>query len=245
MRVEDYANTLDGFLAEYVLVPAEPIIKIPDSMSYEDASTLQSAGLTSWNAVIAAGKVKPGDTVLTIGTGGVSVFGMQWAKMAGARVIITSSSDAKLEQMRKMGADITVNYRSNPNWPQEVLDRTGGRGADIVLNNVGLAELDNCLTACASGARIMHIGSNSVAPNRPAVAEGPVLKRFGNMITRDLAIKGIIVGSRRMFEDLIGAMQQHNIKPVIDRVFPFEQVREAIAYMESGDKLGKIMIKIG
>ena len=180
MRVQDYANTLDGFLAEYVVVPAEPIIKIPDGMSYEDAATLQSAGLTAWNAVVAAGKVKPGDTVLTIG----------------------------------------------------------------ILNNVGLQELDNCLTASASGARIMHIGSNSVAPGRPAVGDAPAIKRFGNMITRDLTIKGIIVGSRRMFEDLIIAMHQHGIKPLIDRVYPFEQAREAIAYMESGDKLGKIMIRV-
>lgn len=245
MRNEDYANNIDGFLAEYVLVPADPIIKIPDSMTFEEASTLQSAGLTSWNAVVANGRIKPGETMLTIGTGGVSVFGFQWAKMAGARVIITSSSDAKLDVMRKMGADVTINYRANPNWTQEVLDRTGGRGVDMVLNNVGLAELDNCITCCASGARIMHIGANAVARNQPAPAPPPAPKQMGKVIIRDLTIKGIIVGSRRMFEDLIVAMQQHNVKPMIDRVYPFEQAREAIAYMESGDKLGKVVIKIG
>ena len=245
MRNEDYANNIDGFLAEYVLVPADPIIKIPDNMSFEEASTLQSAGLTSWNAVIAAGKVKPGDTVLTIGTGGVSVFGFQWAKMSGARVIVTSSSDAKLEVMHKMGADITINYRSSPNWTQEVLDRTGGRGVDIVLNNVGLGELDNCITCCASGGRVMYLGANAVARNQPAPPPPPAPKQMGKVIMRDLTIKGIVVGSRRMFEDLLVAMHQHNIKPMIDRVYPFEQAREAIAYMESGEKLGKVVIKIG
>lgn len=245
MAQEDYANTLDGFLAEYVVVPADALVKIPDAMTFEEASTLQSAGLTSWNAVVAAGRVKSGDTVLTIGTGGVSVFGLQWAKMSGARAIITSSSDAKLDRMRVLGADIAINYRTNPNWAQEVLERTGGQGADIVLNNVGIAEMENCLAACASGGRVMYIGANPVARQAPTPAEPPVLKRLPNLIMKDLTIKGIIVGSRRMFEDMIAAMHQHRVKPLIDRVYPFAQVREAIAYFESGEKLGKVVIQVG
>ncbi|MSO98876.1 MAG: NAD(P)-dependent alcohol dehydrogenase [Rhodospirillaceae bacterium] len=243
MREQDFAGTMDGFLAEYALVPADPLVKIPDSMSFEDASTLQSAGLTAWNAVVEAGHAKASDTVLTLGTGGVSVFGLQWAKMMGARVIITSSSDAKLERMKALGADMTVNYRTTPNWSQAVLDMTGGRGADIVLNTVGIQEMEQCLTACASGARVMFIGANPVTPDRKASAP-TALTRFPNLIMKDLTIKGIVVGSRRMFEDLVKAMTANKIKPVIDRVYNFDQVREALAYMESGEKIGKIVIKV-
>ncbi len=243
MREEDYSNTLDGFLAEQALVPADPLVKIPDGVTYEDASTIPSAGLTAWNAVVEAGHAKASDTVLTIGTGGVSVFGLQWAKMLGAKVIITSSSDAKLERMRALGADITINYKTTPNWAQEVLDKTGGRGADIVLNNVGMGEMERCLLACASGGRVMYIGANAVTPDRKDAAP-TALTRFPNLIIKDLTIKGIIVGSRRMFEDLLTAMATNKIKPVIDRVYTFDQVREAIAYLESGEKVGKIVIRV-
>lgn len=244
MSQDDFAATTDGFLAEQVVVPADALVKLPDGISYEEASTLQSAGLTAWNAVVEAGRAHPSDTVLTLGTGGVSVYGLQWAKMLGARTIVTSSSDAKLERMRALGANITINYRTNPKWADEVLNRTGGRGADIVLNTVGMQEMENCLSACASNGRVMYIGANAVVhgDNIPAPA---ALTRFPNLIIKSLNITGIIVGSRRMFEDLVQAMATNGIKPVIDRVYPFEQVREAIAYMESGDKLGKIVIKIG
>ncbi|MBM3514792.1 MAG: NAD(P)-dependent alcohol dehydrogenase [Alphaproteobacteria bacterium] len=243
MALKDYASNIDGFLAEQIVVPAEPLIKLPDSMSYEDASTLQSAGLTSWNAVICAGGAKPGDVVCTIGTGGVSLYALAWAKMVGATAIITSSNDAKLARMRELGADITINYRTTPNWAQEVLAKTGGRGADIVLNNVGVQEMEQCLTACASNGKVMYIGANPV--NRSRTIETPAgLTRFPNLIMKDLTIKGIVVGSRRMFEDLIAAMTAHKVKAVIDKVFPFEQAREAVAYMESADRLGKVVIKV-
>lgn len=244
MREEDYSNTLDGFLAEQALVHADPLVKIPDSVTYEDASTIPSAGLTAWNAVIEAGHTKPGYTVLTIGTGGVSMFGLQWAKMMGARVIITSSNDAKLEKMKALGADVAINYRTTPNWSQAVLDATNGRGADVVLNNVGMGEMEQCLMACASGGKVMYIGANAVTPDRKD-APPTALTRFPNLIIKDLTIKGIIVGSRRMFEDLLAAMATNNIKPIIDRVYAFDQVHDAIAYMQSGDKIGKIVIRVG
>ena len=243
MREQDYAMTLDGFLVEQAVVPAAALIGLPDSISYEEASTLQSAGLTAWNAVVENGRVKAGETVVTIGTGGVSVFAMQWAKMKGARVIVTSSSDEKLARMKQLGADDGVNYGHDPAWSKGVMELTDGRGADLVINNVGLAELDQCLEACASGARIMHVGANPVAPGRKAVVpEAP--RRMGLLIMRDLTIKGIIVGSREMFVNMIQQMAAHHIEPVIDRVYEFEQVNEAIAYMASGAKLGKIVIRI-
>jgi NADPH:quinone reductase-like Zn-dependent oxidoreductase len=243
MTKDDFSMTRDGFLAEQVVVPAEPLVKIPDSMSYEEACTLQSAALTAWNAVVEGGCTRSSDVVVTLGTGGVSVFGMQFAKMLGARVIITSSDDAKLERMRALGADDTINYRQNPDWWKEVLSKTGGRGADVILNNVGASELDSCLYASASGARICFIGNNPVAAGRKAEAPKP-LTRLPLLIIRDLTLKGIVVGSRRMFEDLIKSMVQNNIKPVIDRVYGFDQVREAYEYVIAGAKIGKVVIRI-
>lgn len=244
MAKTDYGATLDGFLAEQVVVPEAALIKLPDNMSYEDACTLQSPGLTAWNAVVEAGAVRPSDTVLTLGTGAVSVFGMQWAKMLGARVIVTSSSDEKLERMKALGADMTVNYRTHPNWSEQVLGMTGGEGANVVLNNVGLQEMENCLLACASRGKVMYIGANPVVHSEDGQAAPPSLSRLPNLILKDLTIKGIIVGSRRMFVDLITAMDAHQIKPVIDRVFAFDEIYDAIAYMKSGDKLGKVVIKV-
>ncbi len=243
MAEKDYASTIDGFLAEQVVVPAVALIKLPDSMSYEDASTLQSPGLTAWNAVVEAGAAKASDTVLTLGTGAVSVFGMQWAKMLGARCIMTSSSDDKIKRLKELGADDGVNYRINPDWPSEVLQLTDGEGADIILNNVGLGELENCLLAAASNGRIMHIGANPVVHNQ-GPQEPPSLSKLPNIIIKNLTIRGIIVGSRRMFVDLIQAMVTNDIRPVIDRVFHWDDIYDVIEYMQSGEKIGKIVIRV-
>ncbi|MDX2224997.1 MAG: NAD(P)-dependent alcohol dehydrogenase [Rhodospirillaceae bacterium] len=244
MSRDDFAGTRDGFLAEYVVVPEAPLIKLPDDISFEQASTLQSAGLTAWNAVVEAGRARASDTVLTLGTGGVSVFGLQWAKMLGARVIITSSSDAKLERMKALGADVTINYRTTPDWAAAVMAATDGRGADIVLNTVGLSEMQACLMSCASGGRVMYIGANSVAADRKAPAPTS-LSSLPNLIIKDLTIKGIVVGSRRMFEDLLTAMSRNRIAPVIDRVYAFDEAAEAVRYMQSGEKVGKVVIRVG
>lgn len=244
MAKTDYGATIDGFLAEQVLVPEAPLIRLSDSMSYEDACTLQSPGLTAWNAVVEAGATRPSDVVLTLGTGAVSVFGMQWAKMLGARVIVTSSSDEKLERMKALGADMTVNYRTNPEWSQQVLDLTSGEGANVVLNNVGLQEMENCLMACASRGKVMYIGANPVVHTEDGPGTPPTLSRLPNLILKDLTIKGIIVGSRRMFVDLLTSMEVNNITPVIDKVFGFDEIFDAIAYMKSGEKLGKVVIKV-
>ena len=243
MAEKDYSATIDGFLAEQVVVPAVALIKLPDSMSYEEASTLQSPGLTAWNAVVEASAARAGDTVLTLGSGAVSVFGMQWARMLGAQCIMTSSSDRKLARLKELGADFGVNYRTSPDWPAEVLELTHGEGADIILNNVGLGEMENCLMAAASNGRIMHIGANPVVHNQ-GPQEPPSLTKLPNIILKNLTVRGIIVGSRRMFEDLIQAMVTNNIKPVIDRVFDWDDVYDAIEYMQSGEKIGKIVIRV-
>lgn len=243
MRAFDYGMTIDGFLAERRVVPAIALVKLPDSVTYEDAATLPSAGITAWQGVVVAGRAGPGTTVLTLGTGGVSVAALQWAKMLGARVVVTSSDDAKLARMRELGADDVVNYRTTPGWYKEVLTLTGGRGADVVINTVGMAELDACMEASASGGRIAFIGSNSVAPGR-GVSQPEPLKRLGLLIVRDLTLKGVIVGSRQMMVDMVQAMADHAIKPVVDRVYDFDQSNEAIEYVRGADKIGKVLIRV-
>lgn len=243
MREADFAQTIDGFLAELRTVPAQALLPIPDSISYEAASTYQSAGLTAWQAVVVQGRAGPRDTVVTIGTGGVSLFALQWAKMLGARVIVTSSSDDKLARARGLGADETINYRATPRWYEAVLDLTDGRGANIVVNTVGMSELDACLEASASGGRILFVGSNAVSPDRRLAPPEP-LKRLGLLIIRDLTLKGIVVGSRSMFADLLAAAHARRIEPVIDSVWPFDQANEALAHMASGRNFGKVVIRV-
>jgi len=244
MREDDFGQTRDGFLCELAVVPAAALVRLPESITYEEASTLPSAGLTAWQAVVEAGRVLPGETLVTIGTGGVSVFAMQWAKMLGARVIVTSSSDAKLARMRALGADETINYRTTPDWHLEVRKRTGGRGAHMVINTVGLAELDRCLESCESGARIMFVGASPVSPDRVEAALAAP-RRLGLLIIRDLTLKGIVVGSRRMMVDMLASMQAKGIRPVIDRVYDFADANAALACAARGDKIGKVVIRVG
>lgn len=242
---QDHGQTADGFLREYAAVPANALVRIPDSLSYEQAATLPSAGLTAWQAVVVEGRLRPGATVVVTGTGGVSVYTMQWAKLLGARVIVTSSSDAKLARMRELGADGGVNYRDVPKWYESVLAQTGGRGAELVVNTVGLTELDNCLEACRSGGRVAYIGAAPTTSDRAAVAPA-VPKRLGLLIIRDLTLKGIVVGSRRMMEDLVAALDRHpEVRPVIDRVYEFAQANEALQYFAQAGKIGKVVIRVG
>lgn len=233
---QDFGNILDGFFSEQALVPAAALVKLPDRMSYEEASTLQSSVLTPWRGLVEA-KTLPGETVLTLGTGNVSVFGMQLAKMMGARVIITSSSDEKLAKVKTMGADLTVNYKTFPDWDKEVLRLTGGRGADVVLNTVGYSTLEKSLASCASNGRVMQLGAAESFKDAN-------VKNLPNLILKDLTIKGFTVASRAMLADLVRAVESNNFKPYIDRVFPFEQTLDAIRYAQSGEKIGKVVIRI-
>jgi NADPH:quinone reductase-like Zn-dependent oxidoreductase len=235
MMQYDRSVNVDGFLAEQALVPAAALVKIPDSLGFEQASTLQSAGLTAWRALVVEGGVRAGDVVLTLGTGGVSLFNLQLAKAQGATVIVTSSSDAKLARLKQLGADLGINYRKSPAWDEVVLARTAGHGADVVLNTVGYAEMERCLRSCANNARLVHIGSGK--------AQAP-FTALPNLMVRNVTFKGITVGSRRMFEDLVRAVVANRIGPVIDRVFPFEQAVDAVRFFESGERLGKVVIRV-
>jgi NADPH:quinone reductase-like Zn-dependent oxidoreductase len=245
MREEDYGFTRDGFLRELAAVPADALVRLPDNLCYEDAATLPSAGLTAWQAVVVEGRLRPGSTVVTIGTGGVSVCAMQWAKLLGARVIVTSSSDEKLARLRELGADGGINYRATPQWYEGVMALTGGRGADLVVNTVGLQELDNCLEACRSGGRVAYIGASAVTADRVGTPP-PAPRRLGLLIMRDLTIRGILVGSRRMMEDLVDALEHHpEVRPIVDRVYEFDQANEAMDYFGRTGKIGKVVIRVG
>jgi NADPH:quinone reductase-like Zn-dependent oxidoreductase len=228
--------SVDGMLAQEVVVPEQALVTAPSNLSFAEISTLGCAGVTAWNALFVEGRVEPGHTVLLLGTGGVSIWALQLAKAAGLRVIITSSSDTKLERARSLGADETINYRTVPEWQDEVLRRTGGRGADLVVEVGGHGTLGRSVAATRVGGTIVLVGG--VGGFTTELEIRPLLTGYERMA-------GIMVGSRAMFEDLNRFVAQTQIHPVIDRVFPFEQAREAQAYLESGGHFGKIVIQVG
>jgi len=225
----------DGMLAEYVVTDASGLLTVPGYLSFEEAATLPCAAVTAWNALFTRGRLKAGDTVLLEGTGGVSIFGLQLAAAAGARPIITSSRDAKLDHARLLGAVATINYRRVADWDGEVLRLTDGHGADHVLEVGGQDTLPKALAALAWGGHVAIIGGLSGwAPAIPT----PALMR------KSASVSGIYVGSREDFSALLAFMQQHELRPVIDRVFDFEDAPAAYAYLASGEHLGKVVIRM-
>ena len=233
--VADIGNTMDGWLGEMILLPTQCLAKLPVSISSEHAATYSGSGVTVWHALHEVAHVRSDDIVLTLGTGGVSSFGLLLAKAAGAQVVVTSSSDEKLVEMKKMGADITVNYRSNPQWGKEVIEKTGGRGASVVLENVGPGTLDQSMAASSNNARIVMIGTGRPPPNPPNM--------YG-MYIKNLILKAISAGSRTMLENMITAMAQNRLAPVIAKTIPFADARQAYQELHDGDHIGKIVIKV-
>ncbi len=231
-RFHDLGNSADGVLAERIVLPAHCLFKLPSKLTTEQNATLTAAGTAVWSTVQKLGQIKAGDTVLSLGTGGVSVFAMQIAKMNGARAVITSSSDEKLERMRDLGADVTVNYRTNPDWEQEVLEKTGG--VDIVVETAGIGTLGKSMACCAPNARIGLIG---------ALARGEQ-PSMGGLLGKNLTLKGITSGSRTMMEEFVSAIEATGFEPVIDRVFDFDQAHEAYEHLDSGTHIGKVVIKL-
>ena len=224
---------LSGVLQDYVVVPAEEAVSVPANLSDGEAATLPIAAVTAWST-LQEGDIKAGDTVLVQGTGGVSLFALQFAKIMGARVIALSSSDEKLARARQLGADVGINYRTTPDWAPAVKDATQGRGADIIVETAG-ATLDKSLAAVAFGGFIGIVGF--VAGLK---AEIPLRAIIGPMIR----IRGIAVGSRTRFEAMNRAIAQHKLKPVVDSRFPLEKAAEAFRRMEQGQHFGKIVIDL-
>jgi NADPH:quinone reductase-like Zn-dependent oxidoreductase len=224
---------IGGVLAESVLLHENGLVHIPAHLSFEEAATLPCAAVTAWHALITEGCLKPGDTVVTLGSGGVSLFALQFSKLAGARVIATSGSDEKLSKLREMGASDGINYKTTPDWDKQVRGLTGA-GADHIVEVGGASTLPRSLKAVRMGGRISLIGN---------VAGGGEVNPVP-LLMKNVRMQGIFVGSREMFEAMNAAIVTHGLHPVVDRVFPFDQAREAMRYMESGAHFGKICIKI-
>jgi NADPH:quinone reductase-like Zn-dependent oxidoreductase len=229
------AGGAEGVLQEYRLFGQEEIVARPAHLSAEEASTLPCAAVTAWHALVNSGGVQRGETVLTLGTGGVSVFAIQFAKALGARVISTSSSDEKLQKARNLGADETINYREQVDWEKTVMDLTGGLGVDHVVEVGGTGTLARSVKAVRVGGHIALIGALDMAGEFNPI---PVFMKA-------IRMQGIFVGSREMFEAMNTFISQKQIKPVIDRTFSFEEAKEALSYMQSGSHFGKIVIRVG
>lgn len=235
-RIALGAPPADGVLAELAVFDEQDAVALPAHLSFEAAATLPCAGVTAWHALMVIATVRPGDTVLVLGTGGVSMLALQFAVLAGARVIATSSSDEKLARARALGADALINYRTTPEWQQEVLRLTEGRGADHIVEVGGVGTLGRSIQAVAAGGKILLIG---------------VLTGFSGdcnpygLMAKGASLHGIFVGSRAMFERMNRAIAAHRLEPAIDRVFPFTDAAAAYRHLENGAHFGKIVIRIG
>ena len=225
---------VDGYAREYVVRPATWFTRAPKGWTATEAATLTTAGLTAWRALVADAKLKAGDVVLALGTGGVSIFALQFARAMGAMVIVTSSSDAKLERARALGADHVINYRQVPEWGAAVRVWTGGRGVDHVLELGGPGTLPQSIIAARIGGHISLIGTltgfTGVVPT-------------AMMMIKQIRLQGIIVGHRRQQQEMVRAIESIGLKPVIDRTFPLSSLADAFRHEESGAHLGKICVE--
>ncbi|HEY1993814.1 MAG TPA: NAD(P)-dependent alcohol dehydrogenase [Edaphobacter sp.] len=232
---------VDGMLAEYVLLDQDGVVRFPEHLSYEEAATLPCAGVTAWNALHHAGEpahaALPGETIVIQGTGGVSIFALQFGKLLGARVIGTSSSDEKLTRAVTLGLDAGCNYKERPDWSGWVSELTGGQGADRIIEVGGAGTFGQSLRATHVGGLIAQIGVLSGAVTSEPLALTPILHK-------QLHVQGIYVGSRAMFEQMNTAIATAGLHPVIDRVFGADQVREAFLHMQSASHFGKIVIRV-
>ena len=227
-------GTFDGMLAEYVILPEGGVIHTPGHLSFEEAATLPCAGVTAWNAIVEAGRIRAGETVLLLGTGGVSMFALQFAKLHGAHVIIASSSDEKLARAKALGADTLINYRTTPDWEQEVVKATGGRGVDIVVEVGGAGTLERSIKSVRIGGFIAIIG---VLAGVGQIDPRPI-------IGRAVRLQGIFVGSSEMFASMNRGIAQTALKPIIGRTFAFDEAKQAYDYQASGSHFGKIVVKV-
>lgn len=227
------AGGLDGVLRDYGAFDEQGLVEIPAHLSFEEASTLPCAAVTAWNALANSGNLKAGETVLTLGTGGVSVFAIQFAKLHGARVIATSSSDEKLARAKELGADEIINYRERPDWDKEVLRLTDKAGVDHVVEVGGAGTLSKSLNSVRVGGHVALIG---------VLASGGDFDPR-SILMKSVRVQGVYVGSRSMFEEMNRAIEANGLRPSIDRTFAFEEAAPALRHMENGAHFGKIVLK--
>ncbi|WP_088332404.1 zinc-binding dehydrogenase [Sphingomonas mucosissima] len=224
---------IDGFARDIVVLPATAFTKAPAGWSHTEAATITTAGLTAWRALVIDAGLKTGDTVLVLGTGGVSIYALQIARAMGVEVIVTSSSDEKLARATDLGATHTINYRSEPNWGQQVLEITGGRGVDVVVEVGGPGTLAQSLQAVRIGGHVALIGVlTGVSGDVPTAL----------LMAKQARLQGLIVGSRQEQEDFVRALNVSGLRPVVDRTFALEELADAFRYQEGGDHFGKIAV---
>lgn len=226
-------GSLPGVLAEYVVTGEHALVQLPPHLSFVEASTLPCAAVTAWNALYGLCSLRPGQSVLVLGTGGVSIFALQIARAAGARVIATTSSGAKLDQLLTLGASDVINYRETPGWDEAVLRLTGGEGVDHVVEVGGAMTLPRSIAAARVGGSVHLIG----------VLTGGQIDPL-SILRRNLTVRGVFVGSRAQFEALNAAVAMHALRPVIDRVFPFREAPAAYRHLESAVHVGKVVIQV-
>jgi NADPH:quinone reductase-like Zn-dependent oxidoreductase len=226
-------GAFEGVAAEQVVLHEDGVVKVPAHLSDQEAVTLPCAAVTAWNALVVKGGIKPGDTVLVQGTGGVSIFALQFARMMGARVIATSSSNDKLERVKKLGVSDGINYKETPAWEEKVRELTGGQGVDHVVEVGGAGTFNQSLKAVRTGGTISLIG----------VLAGKGEPNLMPLLMKAIRVHGIYVGSREMFEGMNRAITLHQLRPVVDRVFGFNEIQAALKHMESGAHFGKICLR--
>ncbi len=223
----------DGLLRQFAAFDQEAVVAFPEHLSFDEAATLPCAAVTAWNSLVVSGNVQPGETVLTLGTGGVSVFAVQFAKLLGATVIATSSSDEKLAKIRDLGADETINYRDTENWDDAVLELTGGLGVDHVVEVGGTGTLTRSVKSVRVGGHIALIGALDTSGGFNPIP----------IFMKGIRVQGIFIGSRKMFEDMNAKISSSGMRPVIDREFDFDEAKEALIYMAASSHFGKIVVR--
>jgi NADPH:quinone reductase-like Zn-dependent oxidoreductase len=226
---------LDGTLTELAVFDQEGLVNVPGHLSDEEAATLPCAAVTAWSALVTEGRITAGDTVLVQGTGGVSLFALQLAKVLGAKVVATSSRDEKLERVRELGADDLINYREVPDWGKRAKELTGGAGVDHVVEVGGAGTLQQSLQAVRFGGTISLIGNLTGTKTELLLTQ---------IFMQKIRVNGILVGHRESFEAMNRAIELHRLRPVIDRVFPLEEAPAAFRHMAAGEHFGKIVVRL-
>jgi NADPH:quinone reductase-like Zn-dependent oxidoreductase len=236
MMASALGSAIDGVLGQYFTGDQGSFVSVPDVFSFEEAATLPCAALSAWNALFESGNLKPGKTVLVQGSGGVSIFALQFALAAGARVIATTSSDSKSEALRRLGAAHVINFKQCTGWSRQVLELTGGAGVDHIIDTGGAGTLDQSIKSAAVGGLISVIGMLSGAYGTFDTL--PVLRKT-------LSLQGVVLGSVEMLERMISMLEALHIKPVIDRTFEMQDIESALRYLESGRHVGKVVVRVG
>lgn len=230
---QSLGGPVDGTMADYMCLSEEGVVKVPAYLTDIEAATLPCAALTAWSALTICAKVNPGDRVLVQGCGGVALFAVAFAKLLGAHVTVISSSDERIARVRALGADAAINYRTVPEWAKATRDITGGRGYDLIFELGGEKTLPQSLRCIRPGGTVAMIG---------VLTGGAMAASLGFVVTRQVRLQGVTVGHRDGFEAMVRALEQHKLRPVVDRVFAFEELKQALAHLKSGAQFGKVCI---